>query len=99
MSQNASPNACRKYRQRLKTRAVELIGDKCVFCGWKEGLEMAHVKETKLSGSSARGMGQRYIDVIKNPDAYRRMCRRCHRVFDQLAALRVPERVEDVVPF
>jgi hypothetical protein len=89
----------RTYRQRLKTRALMLIGVQCVFC--KQPSEhAAHVKPTGLKGPS-RGLDRRYRDVLKNPDCYRPMCKGCHRVFDGLVSLaRVTTlKTEEPIPF
>lgn len=75
----------RKYQDRLKRRAQDLLGSKCVFCGSEENLQAAHVAVTRLSRTGpGRGMKRRFNDVIQNPDAYRAMCAKCHRLFDAL---------------
>lgn len=92
----ASAEYARKYRKKLKRRAVALLGPKCVFCGKRKNLQCAHVKDTEINGHNARGMDRRYRDVINHPDAYRRMCQYCHHLFDVLRAL---GKVEEPIPF
>jgi hypothetical protein len=87
-----------RYRQDLKCRAFDLIGGACVFCGTTEKIEAAHVKPTSLCGSNSRGMDRRYRDIIKNPDCYRPMCGKHHRVFDQLVRVRCTV-IDEPMPF
>lgn len=95
----ASPDQCRKFREKLKVRAYEAIGGRmCIFCCDEENIHLAHVGRTELKGPG-RGMHKRYRDVIRNPDKYRPMCKECHRTFDNLvAAIRKEPPVEEV-PF
>ncbi len=91
----SSKERMREYRKELKQRAFELIGSECVFCGVKDGLHAAHVQPTKLNGAG-RGMDRRYLDVIKNPQAYRPMCgKHCHKIYDKLVSLIRKEDVEE----
>lgn len=94
----ATPEQCRRYRQKLKKRALDLLGDTCVFCKSQENIEAAHVKPTAISGRNARGMSKRHKDIINNPDCYRPMCTKCHRTFDRLIALG-KTIVEEEIPF
>lgn len=81
----SSKSRNRRYQDRLKERAKNLLGSKCVFCGSEDRLQAAHVAVTSLSRAGAgRGMKRRYKDVVQNPDAYRAMCAGCHRTFDAL---------------
>lgn len=78
-------NRDRRYQDRLKERARALLGSECVFCSSEENLQAAHVAVTRLSRAGpGRGMKRRLKDVVQNPDAYRAMCARCHRLFDAL---------------
>jgi hypothetical protein len=64
----------------------EARGDRCENCGVKgktnkEGipsLEFAHIKPTGLNGRG-RGQTQRVLDIERHPDAYRLLCKECHR--------------------
>ena len=82
----ATKEQCRLYRQRLRDRAFNAIGRKCVFCQSGDDLHASHVMVTKINGMG-RGLDRRYRDVIANPEAYRPMCRECHRIFDALVGL------------
>lgn len=81
----ANPERCRKYRQRLRERAMVILCGlfpHCKFCQGTTKLEMAHVIPTNLDGPS-RGMDRRYRDVIANPGCYVLLCHDCHREFDR----------------
>lgn len=94
-----SPERCRTYRQRLRERAFNEIGHRCIFCRASK-VDAAHVMPTKLSGKNSRGMDRRYRDVIQNPDCYRPMCRRCHLAYDKLqASLGKCHVEEEPIPF
>lgn len=80
----ATSEQCRQYRQRLKERAYLQVGGLfpcCAKCGDDERLQMAHTKPTGLNGHG-RGLSRRYLDVLKNIDSYRLLCRGCHKDFD-----------------
>lgn len=68
------------------------FGGRCERCGandsgvayWngpRRPLEFAHVKPTGLCGQG-RGLKNRFLDVLRNPDCYRLLCSRCHRLLD-----------------
>lgn len=44
-------------------------------------LEFAHIKPTGLNGKG-RGLRRRYLDIKRNPDAYKLLCFICHRRLD-----------------
>lgn len=71
----------RRYRQRLKSRVEMIHPPQCAHCGGTKRLELAHLCETELKGRG-RGLERRYLDVLKNPQCYARLCRKCHRAFD-----------------
>jgi len=69
-----------------------LYGGRCKKCGatrsrLKRGrlktgpLEFAHLKPTGLCGTG-RGLKNRFVDVLRNPDCYDLFCQRCHRTLD-----------------
>lgn len=89
---------CRAYRQRLRTRALNLIGRDCVFCGSAFNVHATHVRSTGLDGES-RGMDRRYLDIIKHPSHYRPMCRHCHGIFDSITRHIEPTVPEEPLPF
>ena len=62
---------------------IEAMGGACVFCRENDPtiLQFAHVKPTKLKGSS-RGYFNRLRDVFENRECYRLMCETHHRQFD-----------------
>ena len=73
------------YLRRLKAKAISLFGDACEHCGATEDdtrLEFAHLRRTGLNGQG-RGMVARYRDIIRNRDAYARLCVGCHRDYDR----------------
>ncbi len=97
----ASSENSKRYRQRLRMRAFDAIGWACIWCGgaFGEPLEAAHVKTTGLNGQG-RGLDRRYRDVLAHPECYRPMCRRCHRLYDQLRALEgAVECKDEPIPF
>ncbi len=93
----ATPEHQRLYKQRLKQRALELIGTRCVWCGSEENVDAAHIRPTPIEGKSARGMNARWSDVIKHSDCYRPMCHKHHRLFDSLRSQ--PKFDEELIPF
>lgn len=89
----------RRYQDKLKVRAFDAIGRACVFCESEDDVQAAHVLPTDLRGPG-RGKKRRFADVVRKPEAYRPMCRRCHRTFDALVArMRAVSRVEEEIPF
>lgn len=88
----ATPQACRRYREKLRERAFALVGYRCVFCGANESIQLAHVGTTSLRGPG-RGLSRRYSDVVKNPSKYRPMCVGCHRTFDALVNAAVMDKI------
>ena len=88
---------CSAYRQRLKMRALRIYSD--LFgpcCQNKEceetdisKLQFAHLEPTGLQGPS-RGLTNRYLDVLKNPNKYTLLCVDCHREFDKKKIEEVP---------
>lgn len=83
-----------KGMQRLRAR----FGNRCAECGSTPSedfelnrLEFAHVVTTGLNGRG-RGSAERYYDILKNPGAYRLLCRPCHRRFDRERGPRLPKR-------
>lgn len=89
-----------RYIRRLKARAFEIIGKRCIFCGKRKNLHAAHVKPTKLKGPG-RGDAKRWKDVIDNPDCYRPMDVNCHRTFDALVSMakKATWEKEEPIPF
>lgn len=67
-------------------RQEEIVrrGGACEECGSTKQLEFAHTKPTGLQGMG-RGFNERVLDVLRNPDAYRLLCRSCHMRLDALA--------------
>jgi len=56
--------------------------NKCEQCNMKKNrLEFAHIKPTGLNGKG-RGRNRRVLDIMKNKDCYKLLCRSCHRDFD-----------------
>jgi hypothetical protein len=66
---------------RLKAKLIAAFGGACAWCGSQAELEFAHLRETGLKGPS-RGQSKRLLDVQRNPDAYKLLCRPCHCTFD-----------------
>lgn len=44
-------------------------------------LEFAHVRPTGLHGRG-RGLQRRFFDILRHPDAYTLLCKKCHGLFD-----------------
>ena len=78
----ATPDQCRRYRERLRQRAIDAVGNCCRFCGSTAKLEFAHRLPTGLSGPG-RGNFHRYRDIIRNPHKYFRACHECHTAYDR----------------
>lgn len=72
---------CVRYRQRLKLRCRKLFGSRCKSCGATRKLHYAHVRPTGLRGCG-RGLTNRYLDVLRHPECYRRLCSLCHAALD-----------------
>lgn len=70
-----------------------------MWCGSDKNVDLAHVDRTEIEGRNSRGMNARYLDVICNPDAYRPMCRKHHRLFDRLVPVERPQLSEEPIPF
>lgn len=70
------------------------FGGKCQRCGgrWSlanikdkgyrhRPLEFAHKKPTRLRGRG-RGLQKRFRDILRNPDCYELLCKKCHWIKD-----------------
>ena len=101
MPKKSHAEAQRRHRVKLRERALDLVGRKCVFCGSCEKVEMAHLAVNGIRGPG-RGWERRYGDVVKNPKDYAPMCVEHHRLFDRLTA-RLREQAarekEEKIPF
>ena len=70
------------HRQRMVAWLRSLRAGPCELCGEKRHKrELAHVRQTSLDGRG-RGLERRYYDVKRHPDAYARLCTRCHGRLD-----------------
>ena len=76
----ATAEHSRRYRLRLRLRLAVIFGIVCQHCGSNRQLEYAHRERTQLKGAG-RGLTNRLLDVLKNPDSYLLLCRKCHRKF------------------
>jgi hypothetical protein len=72
-----------EYVRRLQG-LKRLCGGYCRKCGETEQLEFAHTKPTGLKGAG-RGARRRFLDVVRNPDSYELLCRKCHGELDGFA--------------
>jgi len=70
-----------KYTKRLKVRCRKLFGSSCQSCGATSRLHYAHVAPTSVNGKG-RGLKRRYLDILKHPECYRRLCSLCHGSLD-----------------
>jgi len=75
-----------KWLRKKWDELMLLYGGKCNECGSINNLQFAHVRKTKLNGSS-RGKWKRYYDIINNLDCYRLKCAECHNSFDEYKKL------------
>lgn len=72
----------RKYKNKLRAKVFEAIGDACRCCGAPGGpgrhkrLEVDHVVST---GRARKNQHATYQDAIKNPSAYQPLCGDCNR--------------------
>lgn len=69
---------------KLKKVIRRVLGYRCVWCNTNKNVQMAHVRPTKVSLKQKRSQWERCNDAAKNPDCYRMMCIRCHKLFDTL---------------
>lgn len=88
----------KRWRERLKERAFNSIGWKCIFCKTSDRIQAAHVIPTEIRGPS-RGKDIRYLDIIRNPHCYRPMCTTCHRAYDKLSKELAPAHDDEPIPF
>lgn len=69
------------WRQRVALLRQERR-ERCEECGArhanKRPLQFAHIRPTGLNGRG-RGQTQRFMDIMRNPDAYLLLCGCCHR--------------------
>lgn len=78
-----------RYRARLREK-VDTIHppEPCRRCHRYMPTELAHLKPTTVHSRGrgfrrrGRGFAQRMRDVLQNPEAYVRLCVRCHRGYD-----------------
>jgi hypothetical protein len=74
--------ANRRYREKLRLRCLDLLGDRCRRCRSTRHIEFAHIKPTGLRGRG-RGLDRRYRDILANPDCYLPLCHDCHLAYTQ----------------
>lgn len=79
-----------EWARRQMQKLREQFGNKCDICEkkynrnrHKPNLQFAHIRATGLKGRG-RGRKERILDIRKNPDAYRLLCRTCHTEHDAL---------------
>jgi hypothetical protein len=91
--------AQRRYVHRLDAQLRAERGNKCEEDDCEETfpLEWAHVKPTRMHGRG-RGKKNRLVDVKKNPDCYKLLCRPCHRRRDEIG-YGGAEDVMEQIPF
>lgn len=75
----------RRYRAKLKQRAVDATANRCEHCSGTKKLQFAHRVPTALEGRG-RGSRQRYMDVVLHSECYLRLCASCHYDYDNPAA-------------
>lgn len=75
-------NPANEWIKRRRKRLLEEWGGECLFCGSKENLQFAHLKETSVKGWG-RGRKERIYDVIHNPDSYVLLCCKNHKELDK----------------
>jgi len=70
-------SATTKRNNRLQRQLRKEHGGQCEKKGCRKvrNLEWAHVRATKLSGTSGRGRVNRLTDVKKHPKAYQLRCK------------------------
>ena len=71
-----------RYRKRLKRRAVEYMGGKCVKCGYDKCVEALgfHHEDPSIKdfGISAGGMSRKWEDIKRELDKCICVCSNCH---------------------
>ena len=71
----------------LKKKIIELKKkySQCPICKQKNDSfsEFAHIKDNNFGGMG-RGRRERYYNIIKHPDCYRRMHHDCHEYYDNV---------------
>jgi len=70
-----------QWRRRLKLRAIEYLGGKCIYCGYHEcsaALEFHHPNDNKDFGLSQKGVTRSWERVKKELDKCELVCKNCH---------------------
>lgn len=62
----------KEYRIQKRREAVKLLGNQCFICGSKKSLACHNKLGTPHHTS------QTYVLVVKNPERFVRLCRKCH---------------------
>lgn len=82
----------REYRIRKRAELIELLGSKCVRCGYSDirALEIDHMKgggnadKRMISPTSGDGADRMYIYYVKRPEMAKQtlqlLCRNCNRI-------------------
>lgn len=71
-----------RKRARLYAVAAAYRDGPCQDCGTAaEPMELAHLRPTPVTGRN-RGKDRRIYDLFRHPEAYRRLCPRCHAASD-----------------
>ena len=75
----------RKQTNQLKQDLLSIYGNECNICFgtkcYNVKLQVAHIKETELSGRS-RGKRKRLYDIKNNQDSYVLLGKTCHIEYD-----------------
>lgn len=70
-------------RRKLRLKAVEYKGGKCIFCGYQrdtKALDFHHLDESKKSfGLSERGLTRSWGKILEELDKCVLVCANCHR--------------------
>lgn len=76
-----NPGYWKEYTTKLKKLIYEILGDKCVKCGFddKRALQMDHINN---DGYKERWAGtndaNRYLKVLKDPSRFQILCANCN---------------------
>ena len=72
--------AQKKYTEKLRANVIELLGGKCVVCGFNDprALQIDHIHGGGTRETAEIGIRGIYRKILKNPDGYQLLCSNCN---------------------
>jgi hypothetical protein len=68
----------------------------CELCGSNDDLEFAHLNPTRVKGHG-RGRRVRTNDILSHLSAYTRLCRGCHKRYDDGEITKIPRSLLSIL--